>query len=548
MTSEIDREEMSFDVLIVGAGPAGLSAAIRLKQLRPEASICVLEKGSEVGAHIVSGAVIEPRSLEELLPHWRHLNAPLQTRVTKEKFLFLTEKRALTLPYFERIMPALRNHGNYVVSLGALCRFLAAQAESLGVEIYPGFAAASPLIEDDSVRGVLIGDMGVGRDGQPGAQYAPGMILRARQTILAEGARGSVTKSIMTRYKLRQGVDPQTYGLGVKEVWEIPSEQHRPGFVQHSFGWPLDDQTYGGAFLYHFGDNLVSFGFVVGLDYRNPYLSPFQEMQRVKTHPAFAKHLKGGRRLIYGARALSEGGFQSIPRLSFPGGMLVGDTAGFLNVPKIKGTHTAMKSGMLAAEEAAEALDRPDHSNIATDLNARFKKSWLADELYTARNFRPAFARWGMRLGAVYAGVDTVLLRGRAPWTLHHRYPDHKALQPAAQCRAITYPKPDGALSFDLTSSIYLSSTNHEEDQPVHLRLRDLILWKTVNRDLYDCPETRYCPAGVYETVETSDGRALQINAQNCVHCKTCDIKDPDQNIDWCPPEGGGGPNYPVGM
>lgn len=547
-TSEIEREEMLFDVLIVGAGPAGLSAAIRLKQLKPQASVCVLEKGSEVGAHIVSGAVIEPRSLDELLPDWRDLDAPLQTQVSSEKFLFLTEARAFDLPFFERLMPALSNHGNYVVSLGSFCRFLAGQAEALGVEIYPGFAAATPLIEGDRLCGVIVGDMGVGRDGQPGPQYAPGMILRARQTILAEGARGSITKAIMARYHLRENVDPQTYGLGIKEVWEVPHEQHRPGFVQHSFGWPLDDQTYGGAFLYHFGENLVSFGFVVGLDYRNPYLSPFQEMQRVKTHPAFAAHFKNGRRLIYGARALSEGGFQSIPRLSFPGGMLTGDTAGFLNVPKIKGTHTAMKSGMLAAEEAASVLDAPEGCAATSDLNARLEKSWLADELYKARNFRPAFARWGTRLGAIYAGLDTLLFRGRAPWTLHHRHPDNISLQPAATSKSIPYPKPDGSLTFDLTSSVYLSSTNHEEDQPVHLKLRDEALWKAVNRDFYDCPETRYCPAGVYETIEVPEGRALQINAQNCVHCKSCDIKDPEQNIDWCPPEGGGGPNYPAGI
>ena len=536
---------MKFDVVIVGAGPAGLSAAIRLKQLAVEhghdVSVCVLEKGSEVGAHILSGAVLEPRALDELLPDWSERGAPLNTPATEDRFLFLTEKRAFRLPP----PPQMRNHGNYIISLGNLCRWLAAQAEELGVEIYPGFAAAEVRYDDNgAVRGVAIGDMGVGRDGQPTDNYMPGMELVANYTLFAEGCRGSLTKTLFERFRLGDGVDPQTYGIGLKELWEVDPAKHRPGLVVHTVGWPMDRRTYGGSFLYHLEDNQVSVGFVIGLDYENPHLSPFDELQRFKTHPAIRPTFEGGRRIAYGARALNEGGFQSIPKLIFPGGALVGAAAGFMNVPKIKGTHTAMKSGMTAAEVAFAAV-REGASGELEDYPRRLKASWLWDELAVVRNIRPSF-RWGFFAGLAYAAVDTFVLRGRAPWTFHH-HEDHTRLRKASECPRIAYPKPDGVLTFDKLSSVYVSNTNHEENQPCHLQIGDPEVPIRVNLALYDAPEQRYCPAGVYEIV-TDEGGAnprLQINAQNCVHCKTCDIKDPTQNINWVSPEGGGGPNYP---
>ena len=539
-----EREAMEFDVVIVGAGPAGLAAAIRLKQLAPEATVCVVEKGGEVGAHILSGAVIEPRALDELLPDWKERGAPLTTPAGEDRFVFLTAKRAIKLP----TPPQMHNHGNYIVSLGNVVRWLGQQAEELGVEIYPGFAAAELLEENGRIVGVATGDMGVEKNGEHGANYQPGMELRATYTLFGEGCRGSLTKKLADRFNLRDGRDAPTYALGIKELWEVPAEVHRPGLIEHTVGWPLDPGTYGGSWLYHWGDRMVSYGFVVGLDYKNPWLSPFDEMQRFKTHPAMRKHFEGGRRISYGARALSEGGLQSMPKLTFPGGALIGDTAGFLNVPKIKGTHTAMKSGMLAAEAVAEAL-AGNKAPEPESFTAKLKGSWVWEELNAARNIRPAFAKFGLFKGIAYSALDTYLLKGRAPWTFHHPHADNETLVDANKAQPIAYPKPDGKLTFDKLSSVFISNTNHEENQPVHLRLRDPAKWRGVNWDEYRSPESRYCPAGVYEAVGVEEGEPrLQINAQNCVHCKTCDIKDPTQNIDWCVPEGAGGPNYPGGM
>lgn len=540
----MQRDSMTYDVVIVGAGPSGLAAAIRLMQLaqehQRELSVCVLEKGSEVGAHILSGAVIEPRALNELIPDWKAREAPLHTPVRQDRFLFLTSQSSYHLP----TPPQMHNHGNYVVSLGNLCRWLAQQAEALGVEIYPGFAAAQVLYDDQgTVVGVATGDMGMGRDGQPTTTYQPGMELRARYTLFAEGCRGSLTKTLFQRLGLREGIDPQAYGIGIKELWEIEPEKHQSGLVIHTVGWPLDRHTYGGSFLYHLENYQVAVGFVVGLDYQNPYLSPFEELQRFKTHPAIRPTFEGGRRIAYGARTLSEGGLQSIPKLTFPGGLLIGDTAGFLNVSKIKGIHTAMKSGMVAAESVFDALGAAEPALEVNAYPDRLKQSWLWDELSQVRNIRPSF-RWGLFGGVLYSALDTYILRGRAPWTLHH-HEDHKALKPARAYTPIAYPKPDGKVSFDKLSSVFISNTNHEEDQPCHLTLRDPGVPITVNLAEYAGPEQRYCPAGVYEFVEEGARPRLQINAQNCVHCKTCDIKDPTQNIHWVVPEGGGGPNYP---
>ncbi|MEW5728492.1 MAG: electron transfer flavoprotein-ubiquinone oxidoreductase [Pseudomonadota bacterium] len=543
----MERESMEFDVVVVGAGPSGLSAAIRLKQVAAdkgeELAVCVLEKGSEVGAHILSGAVIEPRALAELFPDWKEQGAPLLTPASDDSFLYLTESGSLTLP----TPPQMHNHGNYVASLGNLCRWLSTKAEELGVEVFAGFAAAEVLYnEDGSVKGVATGDMGIGKDGEPTGNFTPGVELHARQTIFAEGCRGSLTKTLFARFGLRKDCDPQTYGIGIKELWEIDPARHKPGTVIHTIGWPLDSKTYGGSFLYHLEDNQVAVGFVVGLDYANPHLSPFDEFQRFKTHPKIRHFFEGGRRIAYGARALSEGGFQSIPKLAFPGGVLVGDTAGFLNVPKIKGTHTAMKSGIVAAEAVFEAL--AGGAGAGAEIAAypeRLRTTWLWDELYKVRNIRPSFAK-GLWAGIAYSALDTYLFGGKAPWTFRH-HADHTQLRKAADCPRIAYPKPDGKVSFDKLSSVFISNTNHEEDQPPHLKLKDPGVPVAVNLALYDAPEQRYCPAGVYEIVRDDDGSnpRLQINAQNCVHCKTCDIKDPTQNIDWVVPEGGGGPNYP---
>jgi electron-transferring-flavoprotein dehydrogenase len=542
------REAMEFDVLIVGGGPAGLAAAIRLKQCAPDAAVCLVEKGSEIGAHILSGAVLEPRALDELIPDWRDDPPALATPATEDRFMLLTETKAYKLP----TPPQMNNHGNYIVSLGNVCRWLGAKAEALGVEIYPGFAASETIIEEGQVKGVVAGVMGIEKSGEKGPNYQPGMELRATYTIFAEGCRGSLTKALMERYRLRDGVAPQTYAIGMKELWEIPKEKHTPGLIWHSTGWPMKSDTYGGSWLYMLGENLVSIGFVIGLDYPNPWLSPFDEFQRFKTHPEVRKMLEGGKRIAYGARALNEGGFQAIPKLVFPGGMLVGDTAGFLNVPKIKGTHTSMKSGMVAAEAVAQALAGEARPAVLDSYPAALKESWVWSELEGVRNIRPAFAKFGFWGGLLNAAVDTYLFRGKAPWTMTH-HEDHAALKPAAACEKIAYPKPDGVVSFDRLSSVFLANTNHEEDQPAHLKLKDPGRWKGVNWDQFKSPESRYCPAGVYEAVgaELGNGEGemrLVINAQNCVHCKTCDIKDPSQNINWCTPEGSGGPNYIGGM
>jgi electron-transferring-flavoprotein dehydrogenase len=545
----IERESMDYDVVIVGAGPAGLAAAIRLKQINADLSVAVLEKGSEVGAHILSGVVIDPKALDELLPDWREASdRPLSTQVNKDELKLLGQAGALALPHI--IMPPLmNNHGNFIGSLGNVCRWLGAKAEELGVEIYPGFAAAA-LVYDEAgaVKGVQVGDMGITREGEMGPDFTPGINILAKYTLIGEGVRGSLAKQIIAKYSLDEGKQPQKYGIGLKEVWQIAPEKHHPGLVQHAFGWPLDWHTGGGSFLYHWGENLVSVGYVVHLNYKNPWLSPFDEFQRFKQHPDVRPTFEGGKRLAYGARAITEGGLQSVPKLAFPGGVLIGCSAGFVNVPRIKGSHNAMKTGMLAAEAVAAAISEGRNGDVLETYQTAYEKSWVYKDLQLVRNVKPLLSKFGTLLGLALGGVDmwcTTLFGGWSPFgTQKHGKTDAQSLLPASQCEKIDYPKPDGVISFDKLSSVFLSNTNHEENQPIHLKVADLALQKSSELDVFGGPSSRYCPAGVYEWVEDGAGQRFQINAQNCVHCKTCDIKDPNQNINWTTPQGGEGPIY----
>ncbi len=544
MTDTASEDQLHFDVVIVGAGPASLSAAIRLKQLAQDAdsdiSVCILEKGSEVGAHVLSGNVFETRALDELLPNWKDLDAPLKVKVEKDEFLYLTKKKSYALP----TPPQMHNTKNYIISLGNLCRWLGTHAESMGVEIYPGFAVAKCLFDKNgSVCGVETVPMGLDENANKTPAYEPGVQIIAKHIMLGEGCRGSLTKEIFKKYDLK-GDQPQTYGIGIKEIWEVSPEQHQEGKVTHTIGWPLDQKTYGGSFFYHMENNQVAVGYVVGLDYWNPHMSPYHEFQRLKHHPKLEPLFKGGKRIAYGARALNEGGYQSMPRVSFPGGSIIGCAAGFLNVPKIKGSHTAMKSGMIAADIVFDALSVKGTPKIGA-LDQRIKESWIGEELYKVRNIRPGF-RWGLIPGMLNAALETYITRGQSPWTLSH-HKDNESLVPAADAPKIDYPKADGKISFDRLSNVFYSATNHAEGQPCHLILSNPDVALSINNKIYDSPETRYCPAGVYEILEDSKSgeKSLKINSQNCVHCKTCDIKDPTQNIDWVPPQGGGGPNYP---